>query len=55
MERLPMTYAGGATKHDSPVLHAAIALGEQIRAANDKIEAGRRVPDGEAGGAAATG
>ena len=44
MERLPMTYAGGATKHDSPVLHAAIALGEQIRAANDEIEPGRRVP-----------
>ena len=44
MERLPMTYAGGATKHDSPVLHAAVALGEQIRAANDEIEAGRRVP-----------
>jgi len=44
MERLPMTYAGGATKHDSPVLHAAIALGEQIGAANDEIEAGRRVP-----------
>ena len=44
MERLPMTYVGGATKHDSPVLHAAIALGEQIRAASDEIEAGRRVP-----------
>src|SRR6516225_12384570 len=44
MERLPMTHAGGATKHDSPVLHAAVALGEQIRAANAEIEAGRRVP-----------
>ena len=44
MERLPMTYAGAATKNDSLVLHAAMALGEQIRAASDEIEAGRRVP-----------
>ena len=44
MEWLPMTYAGAATKNDSLVLHAAMALGEQIRAASDEIEAGRRVP-----------
>jgi indole-3-acetate monooxygenase len=44
MESLPMTCAGGATKNDSPVLHAAIRLSEQIRAASDEIEAGRRVP-----------
>ena len=44
METLPMTYAGGAAKNDSSILHAAVALGEQIRAASDEIEAGRRVP-----------
>jgi alkylation response protein AidB-like acyl-CoA dehydrogenase len=29
---------------DSPVLHAAIGLAEQIREASDKIETGRRIP-----------
>src|SRR5215813_8354117 len=36
--------AGHATADDSPVLHAAIALAEQIRAASDEIERGRRIP-----------
>jgi indole-3-acetate monooxygenase len=38
--------AGQATAGDSPVLHAAIGLGEQIRAASDEIERGRRIPPG---------
>jgi alkylation response protein AidB-like acyl-CoA dehydrogenase len=36
--------AGEATANDSPVLHAAIWLVEQIRAASDEIERGRRIP-----------
>jgi alkylation response protein AidB-like acyl-CoA dehydrogenase len=36
--------AGQATADDSPVLHAAIGLAEQIRAASDEIERGRRLP-----------
>jgi indole-3-acetate monooxygenase len=36
--------AGQATADDSPVLHAAIGLAEQIRAASDDIEWGRRLP-----------
>src|SRR6202048_1102801 len=36
--------AGQATSDDSPVLHAAIGLAEQIRAASDEIERGRRLP-----------
>jgi alkylation response protein AidB-like acyl-CoA dehydrogenase len=40
-----MTYAAGeAGPDDSPVLHAAIALAPQIRAAGDAIELGRRIP-----------
>jgi indole-3-acetate monooxygenase len=40
-----MTYfAGEAGMEDSPVLHAAIGLAEQIRAASDEIETGRRIP-----------
>jgi alkylation response protein AidB-like acyl-CoA dehydrogenase len=40
-----MTYfAGEAAKEDSPVLHAAIGLAEQIREASDEIETGRRIP-----------
>jgi alkylation response protein AidB-like acyl-CoA dehydrogenase len=40
-----MTYfAGRAGPEDSPVLHAAIGLAEQIRAAGDEIEMGRRIP-----------
>src|SRR5258708_27882011 len=38
--------AGEATADDSPVLHAAIGLAEQIRAASDEIERGRRLPPG---------
>jgi indole-3-acetate monooxygenase len=38
--------AGEATADDSPVLHAAIGLAEQIRAASDEIERGRRIPPG---------
>jgi len=42
-----MTHAAGeATADDSPVLHAAIGLREQIRAASDEIERGRRIPPG---------
>ena len=38
--------AGRATADDSPVLHAAIELAEQIRAASDEIERGRQItPD----------
>src|ERR1700680_4935450 len=36
--------AGEATAGDSPILHAAIGLAEQIRAASDEIERGRRIP-----------
>jgi hypothetical protein len=36
--------AGEATANDSSVLHAAIGLAEQIRAASDEIEHGRRIP-----------
>src|SRR5215469_16204513 len=36
--------AGAATAEDSPILHAAIGLAEQIRAASDEIERGRRIP-----------
>jgi alkylation response protein AidB-like acyl-CoA dehydrogenase len=38
--------AGEAAADDPPVLHAAIGLGEQIRAASDEIERGRRIPLG---------
>jgi indole-3-acetate monooxygenase len=42
---ISMTHAAGqATADDSPVLHAAIRLAEQIRAASDEIEQGRRLP-----------
>jgi indole-3-acetate monooxygenase len=38
--------AGQATADDSPILHTAIGLVEQIRAASDEIERGRRItPD----------
>ena len=40
----PSHAAGKATAEDSPVLHAAIGLAEQIRAASDEIERGRRIP-----------
>src|SRR5271156_5144457 len=36
--------AGEAGHKESPVLHAAIGLTEQIRAASNEIEAGRRIP-----------
>ena len=36
--------AGEATAADSPVLHAAVGLSEQIRAGSDEIERGRRIP-----------
>jgi indole-3-acetate monooxygenase len=36
--------AGQAVAYDSPVLNAAIGLAEQIRAASDEIEQGRRIP-----------
>jgi alkylation response protein AidB-like acyl-CoA dehydrogenase len=40
-----MTHAAGqATPDDSPVLHAAIGVAEQIRRASDEIERGRRLP-----------
>jgi indole-3-acetate monooxygenase len=38
--------AGRAAADDSPVLHAAIGLAEQIRAASNEIERGRRIPPG---------
>src|SRR5215471_14214230 len=38
--------AGQATPDDSPVLHAAIGLAQQIREASDEIERGRRLPPG---------
>jgi indole-3-acetate monooxygenase len=40
--------AGEATADDSPVLRDAIGLAEQIRAASDEIERGRRLPPGVA-------
>src|SRR5690348_3512559 len=44
---ISMTHAAGeATADDSPVLHAAIRLAEQIRMASDEIERGRRLPPG---------
>ena len=40
-----MTYFAGETGlEDSPVLHAAIGLTEQIRVAGDEIETSRRIP-----------
>jgi indole-3-acetate monooxygenase len=36
--------AGKASKEDSQILHAAIGLGSQIRAASEEIEQGRRIP-----------
>jgi alkylation response protein AidB-like acyl-CoA dehydrogenase len=36
--------AGRAAPDDSPILHAAIGLAEQIRSANEEIERGRRLP-----------
>ena len=48
-EGLPtkMTHAAGeATEDESPVLHAAIGLAEQIRAASEEIERGRRISPG---------
>ena len=40
-----MTYAAGqAEPTDSPILHAAIAMAPQIRAAGDEIEQARRLP-----------
>jgi len=36
--------AGRAAADDSPILHAAIGLAEQIRTASDEIERGRRLP-----------
>ena len=36
--------AGRAASDDSPILHAAIGLAEQIRAASEEIERGRRLP-----------
>jgi alkylation response protein AidB-like acyl-CoA dehydrogenase len=42
---LRMTHiAGKASKEDSPILHAAIGLAPQIRAASEEIEQGRRIP-----------
>jgi indole-3-acetate monooxygenase len=42
---IKMTHAAGkATADDPPILHAAIGLAEQIRAASDEIEQGRRIP-----------
>src|SRR5271169_1640071 len=41
-----MTHAAGtAAADDSPILHAAIGLAEQIRVASDEIETGRRLPE----------
>jgi len=36
--------AGKASQEDSQILHAAIGLGSQIRAASEEIEEGRRIP-----------
>jgi len=41
--------ASRATAGDPPVLQAAIGLAEQIRAASEQIERGRRLPPGVAG------
>ena len=41
--------AGRAAADDSPILHAAIGLAEQIRTASDEIERGRRLPPSMAG------
>ncbi|HJY49067.1 MAG TPA: acyl-CoA dehydrogenase family protein, partial [Stellaceae bacterium] len=38
--------AGVANADDSPILHAAIGLAEQIRGASGEIEQGRRLPPG---------
>ena len=40
--------AGQATADDPPVLEAAIGLAEQIRAASEEIERGRRLPPSSA-------
>jgi alkylation response protein AidB-like acyl-CoA dehydrogenase len=40
----PIPAAGQAALDDDPVMHAAVELAEQIRAAGDKIEEGRRLP-----------
>ena len=40
----PIPAAGQATPDDDPILHTALGLTEQIRAAGDEIEAGRRLP-----------
>ena len=48
-QALPMKashVAGKATADDSRILHAAIGLAEEIRAASDEIERGRRIPPG---------
>jgi alkylation response protein AidB-like acyl-CoA dehydrogenase len=43
--RVKTTYAAGqAVADDSPILHAAIGLAEQIREASNEIERGRRLP-----------
>lgn len=40
-----MTYAAGpAEPTDSPILHATIALGPEIRAAGEEIDRARRIP-----------
>lgn len=44
-----------AQPNDSPILHAAIALGPQIRAAADEIEQGRRLTHGVAAAMKAAG
>ena len=42
---LPMIHiAGKASKEDSRILHAAVGLGSQIRAASEEIEQGCRIP-----------
>jgi alkylation response protein AidB-like acyl-CoA dehydrogenase len=44
---IKMTHAAGeATPDDHPILHAAIGLAEQVRAASGEIERGRRIPPG---------
>jgi alkylation response protein AidB-like acyl-CoA dehydrogenase len=37
-------FAGKASKDDAPILHAAIDLAPQIRAASEEIERGRQIP-----------
>jgi hypothetical protein len=40
-----MTLAAGVARpNDSPILHAAIAMASEIRAAAEEIERGRRLP-----------